>query len=249
MHYILNQDNMLTTELVITLLRNASDNGYDGSIVDMLNTGRVVDDNTYCFEYRGSAVVVPSMDIVNAIFAKQTKLSSDTITHVAETLAVIKDDALVVKLLQVPNAAVVGGLANLDDLDKDTVLSALEASAHRNKVDSVSVLCGYVYPTIKVIKTAHSVEVLTELSKCTTIEPRDSAELLCDHIMYGCDYWPALAHLDYHSSVNTIDEVVDMVKQHSRVVERLANESRPDYCFTYPYRVIMDLVLGKKGEE
>jgi len=247
MHHILKQDNMLTPELVIPLLRNASDNGYDGSIIDMLNTGRPVDDNAYCFEYRGSATTVSSMDIVNTIFTKETKLSSYTIAEAAETLLVTKDTALVIKLLQVPNTAVVDGLADLDELDMDAMASALEAAVHRNKVDSVAVLCAYVYPTVKVIKTAQSVEVLTELSKCSTIEPRDSAELLCDHIMYGCDYWPALAHLDYHFSVDTIDEVVDMVKQNGRAVERLANETRPEHYLTYPYTVIMELVLGKKG--
>ena len=252
MHYILNQDNMLTPELVITLLRNASDNGYDGSIIDMLNTGRVVDDNTYCFEYRGSAVVVPSMDIVNTIFTKETKLSSYTIAEAAETLLVTKDAALVIKLLQVPNTAVVDGLADLDELDMVAMASALEAAVHRNKVDSVAVLCAYVYPTVKVIKTAQSVEVLTELSKCSTIEPRDSAELLCGHIMYGCDCVAAEAHLDYHTSTGTIDEVVDMVKQNEQVVERLDYETRPEHYRPRPYIVLRDLVLAKrpaKGEE
>jgi len=249
MHYILNQDNMLTPELVITLLRNASDNGYDGSIIDMLNTGRVVDDNTYCFEYRGSAVVVPSMDIVNAIFTKQTKLSSDTVTRVAETLLVCKDDALVIKLLQVPNESVVGGLANLDDLDQDAMSAALEAAVYGNKATSVAVLCGYVFPSSKIIKTAHTVEVLTELSKCSTIEPRDSAELLCDHIMYGCDRMAAGAHLGYHIDVGTVDEVVDMVKQNERVMARLSNENRPEHYLTHPYTKVRDMVLGKKGEE
>ena len=249
MHYILNQDNMLTPELVITLLRNASDNGYDGSIVDMLNTGRVVDDNTYCYEYRGSAVVIPSMDIVKAVFTKQTKLSSDTITHVAETLLVSKDDALVIKLLQVPNESVVGGLANLDDLDQDVMSSALEAVVYGNKPASVAVLCGHVFPSSKIIKTAHTVEVLTELSKCSTIEPRDSAELLCDHIMYGCDHWPALAHLVYHREAATLGEVVDIVKQNKRAMERLSNESRPEHYLSWVYTQVRDMALAKKGEE